>query len=439
MTHSLSVALAFGASVSAQVYDARVDALADKYESDVIAWRHDIHQNPELSNREFRTAKLIAEHLRSLGMDEVRTDIAPTGVVGILRGGRPGDRIVGLRADFDALPVKESADVPFKSTRVDDDYPGGPFPVAHACGHDTHAAMLMGAASVLAEMRDEIPGTIMFLFQPAEEGSPLGEEFGADGMIKAGVFEDLKPGAVFGIHSSYLPLGHVGFATGVQNGASEVITIDIEGRQTHGSMPFMGLDPLPVLAAINDGVAQIYRQIDTNMAMTISIGKIDTVGRSNIIGERIVATGTVRAISDAVMADINERLERVVVNAAEMHGLKATLQIDQHVPAVVNKPEFVERFRGTAERVVGKEKTFAMRPSMGYDDVSVFMNEAGGGIYFILGGQDTRFDEQGDVVAARPGGGPIPNHNPAFYIDDSVLKTGVRLEAYAALDFLSGR
>jgi amidohydrolase len=424
---------------AADAYDARIDALADKYESAVMAWRHDIHQNPELSNREFRTAKVIADHLKSLKLDEVRTGIAPTGVVGILRGGKPGDRVVALRADFDALPVKETADVPFKSTRIDNDYPGGPFPVAHACGHDTHAAMLMGAASVLAAMRDEIPGTIMFIFQPAEEGPPLGEQFGADAMMKAGVFEELQPGAVFGMHVAYFPLGHVGFATGVQNGTSEVITIDIEGVQTHGSMPFMGKDPLPVLAAINDGFAQIYRQIDANRAMTISIGKIDTVGRSNIIGQHIVATGTVRAISDDVMKDINTRMQRVVENAAEMHGLTATLEIDQHVPAVVNRPEWVERFEGTAERVVGKEQTFTMRPSMGYDDVSVFMNAAGGGIYWILGGQHTKFDEEGNVVAAEAGGGPIPNHNPAFYIDDSVLKVGVRLHAYSAMDYLYGK
>lgn len=427
------------APAAAQEYDARIDTLADKYEPAVIAWRHDIHQNPELSNREFRTAKLIADHLRELDFDVVETDIAPTGVIGILRGGKPGNRVVGLRADFDALPVEETADVPFKSTRVDEDYPGGPFPVAHACGHDTHAAMLMGTASVLAEMRDEIPGTVMFIFQPAEEGSPLGEEFGADGMMKAGVFDETKPGAVFGIHSTYHPVGHIGFATGIQNGASEVITIDIEGSQTHGSMPFMGLDPMPVLAAINDGFAQIYRQIDTNLAMTISIGKIDTVGRSNIIGQKIVATGTVRAINDDVMDDINVRLNRVVVNAAEMHGLTATLKIDQHVPAVVNTPESVARFGGVAERVVGKDKTFDMRPSMGYDDVSVFMNEAGAGIYFLLGGQNTKFDEKGNLVAARPGGGPIPNHNPAFYIDDAAMKTGVRLEAYVAMDYLSGK
>jgi len=203
----------------------------------------------------------------------------------------------------------------------------------------------------------------------------------------------------------------------------------------HGS----GLDPFPVLAAINDGFAQIYRQIDTNQAMTISIGKIDTVGRSNIIGQKIVATGTVRAISDAVMDDINTRLKRVVEHAAEMHGLTATLKIDQHVPTVVNKPEFVERFKGTAERVVGKDKLYTMRPSMGYDDVSVFMNAAGGGIYYILGGQNTKFDDQGNLVATRPGGSPVPNHNPAYYVEDSALKTGVRLEAYSALDPLHGR
>jgi len=421
-------------------YDARIDAAADAIEAKVIEWRHDIHQHPELSNREFRTSRLIADHLRRLGFDEVRDKIAPTGVIGILRGGRPGDRVVALRADFDALPVKETADVPFRSTAVDKTYPGGPFPVAHMCGHDTHAAMLMGAAQILAKMRAEIPGTVMVVFQPAEEGPPLGEPFGADAMLKAGVFDKVKPDAVFGIHSTFYPLGMVGAAIGVQNGASEVIKIDIEGRQTHGSMPFMGLDPLPVLAAITDGIAQIYRQIDTNEQMTISIGQINTVGRTNIIGERITAYGTVRAAADSTMENINARLERVVQSAAQMHGLTGSLTIDQHVPAVVHTAQWIERFKPTAERVAGKERLWLAQPSMGYDDVSVFMNAAGGGVYYLLGGQHTAIDKNGAVTSAQPGGpGPIPNHNPAFYIDDAMLKTGVRLHCYSALDFLHGR
>lgn len=173
--------------------DARINTLVDSVEADVIAWRHDIHQNPELANREFRTAELVAEHLRTLGFDSVTTGVAPTGVVGVLKGGKPGDRVVALRADMDALPVKETADVPFRSVVVDEEFPGGPFPVAHACGHDTHVAILMGAAEVLAQMRDEIPGTVMVIFQPAEEGPPAGEPFGAQAMIEAGIFKAISP------------------------------------------------------------------------------------------------------------------------------------------------------------------------------------------------------------------------------------------------------
>lgn len=237
----------------------------------------------------------------------------------------------------------------------------------------------MGAASVLASMREDIPGTVMVIFQPAEEGPPQGEPFGAEAMVKVGIFNDLKPDAVFGIHTTFHPTGYIGCARGTQNSASEVITINITGMQTHVSMPFMGRDPLPVLAAINDGFAQVHRQIDSNEPLTVSIGKIDTVGRSNIIGETIIAPGTVRALNQQVIEDVNKRLERIVVNAAEMHGLAATIAFDQMVPPVINKNDWVERFGPSAERVVGKDKMFDMKPSMGYDDVSVLMNKAGGG------------------------------------------------------------
>jgi len=427
------------AAANAADYDQRIDDLADSIEQKVIAWRHDIHQHPELGNREFRTSKLIADHLRKLDFDVVKDRIAPTGVVGILRGGKPGDGVVALRADFDALPVKETADVPFASTVVDDKYPGGPFPVAHACGHDTHAAMLMGAAEVLAKMRSEIPGTVMVIFQPAEEGPPLGEPFGAQAMLDAGIFRETKPDAVFGIHSTFYPLNTVGVAVGVQNGASEVFTIEINGKQTHGSMPFLGLDPMPVLAAINDGLAQIYRQIDTNDQLTISVGKIDTVGRTNIVGEKITAYGTVRTAKDSVMEDVNDRFQRIVEHAAEMHGLTASVKFEQHVPAIVHSHEWVDRMKPTAARVLGSENLWLAKPTMGYDDISVFMNAAGGGIYYLLGGQHTKFDDEGNLVAAEEGGpGPIPNHNPAYYVDDAMLKTGVRLLTYSALDSLNG-
>lgn len=417
----------------------RLDTLADQFEADVIDWRHDIHQNAELSNREHRTAGKVADHLRSLGM-EVRTDIAPTGVIGILRGGAPGDRVIALRADMDALPVKETVDVPYKSTQVDDDYPGGPFPVAHACGHDMHTAMLMGAASVLSSVQEDLPGTVMFVFQPGEEGPPVGEPFGAQAMIEAGAFTDPKPDACFGMHVGPMPAGHFFYGDGVGLAASEILEINIHGMQTHGSSPFMGRDPLPVLAAISNGFAQVYREIDPNLPFTISIGKIDTVGRTNIIGERITAWGTARAVSNDLLEELNTRMSRVVEHAAAMHGLTAELTVHQHVPPVVNQRSWLDRLLPSVARVTGPDNPpQVMPPTMGYDDVSA-MVDAFGGIYIFLGAQNVGV-ENGKFVPIDPDsptGGPLPNHNPGFYALDEVLLTGVRAHAHVALDFLNG-
>lgn len=417
---------------------ARIDELAAGVESDVVEWRHDIHQNPELSNRETRTAGKVADHLRGLGL-EVRTGIAPTGVIGILRGGAPGDGVVALRADMDALPVRETVDVPFASTRVDGDYPEGPFPVGHACGHDAHTAMLMGAAVVLSQMRDEVPGTVMFVFQPAEEGPPIGEPFGAQAMLDAGAFNDPSPDMCFGMHVGPFPLGTVIATEGVQFGASEVVEITIHGSQTHGSSPFMGLDPLPVLAAIDNGFAQIYRQLDPTKPFTISIGKIDTVGRTNIIGGKITAWGTARATSGAVLDELNDRMRRVVEHAAQMHGLTAEFSVHQGVPPVVNTRPWLQRLMPSVERIVGAENVHALPPTMGYDDVSVLVGEFGG-MYIMVGAQNVRLvdGELQPVDPHSPTGGPVPNHNPGFYVLDEVLTTGVRAHAYVALDFLNG-
>ena len=417
----------------------RLDELADQVEADVIDWRHDIHQHPELSNRETRTAAKIADHLTSLGL-EVHTDIAPTGVIGILRGDLDGDRVIALRADIDALPVEETVDVPFKSTVVDKDYPGGPFPVAHSCGHDAHTAMLMGAASVLTAMKSELAGTVLFVFQPAEEGPPVGEQFGAQAMLDADAFADLRPDACFGMHVGPLPAHAFAYASGVQLGASEVLEINIHGQQVHGSTPFAGLDPMPVLAAIDNGFAQIYRQIDTNEPFTISIGKIDTVGRTNIIGGKITAWGTARAARTEVLDDLNMRMKRVVEHAAQMHGLTADFAVHQHVPAMVNEQDWLDRLLPSVERVAGEDNVHIMRPVMGYDDVSVFVKEFGG-IYIVLGGQNVRFVDGGlpeAIDPSSPTGGFVPNHNPGFYVLDEVLKTGVRAHAHVALDFLGG-
>lgn len=239
----------------------RADELAVAAEAQVVAWRHDVHQHPELSNREVRTSGLVADHLRSLGLDEVRTGIAGYGMVGVLRGKRGGDRVVALRADIDALPVEELSDVPFKSTVVDDKYPGGPFPVSHACGHDGHTAMLMGAASVLSQMREVLEGTVLFVFQPAEEGPPIDEDGCAAMMDREGALANPQPGMVFGMHLAPLPTGAVGYRAGNQYAASVLVKIVVTGKQVHGSTPWMGVDPMPVAADIIMTMGQLYRHV----------------------------------------------------------------------------------------------------------------------------------------------------------------------------------
>ncbi|MGB5413969.1 MAG: amidohydrolase [Polyangiales bacterium] len=412
----------------ADIHD-RIDEIAKKLQPKVVEWRHDIHKNPELSNREFRTAKIVADHLKSLKLDSVKTDIAPTGVVGILKGGKPGNKVIALRADMDALPVEEKADVPFKSTVIDKDYPDGPFPVAHVCGHDAHTTMLMGAAEVLAELRDEIPGTVMFVFQPAEEGPPLGEPFGAEAMLKAGIFDDPKPDACFCMHTTTLPVNTLAYGDPTMTAASTLFTIKIQGKQVHGSMPWLGLDTMPVLAAITNGFAQIYRQVPATDAVTLSIGKVDTVGRSNIVGDHTVVQGTMRAVKDDIMENIEKRMARIVEHAAAMHGLTATIEFEQQVPSSVNTKDWIEKLTPSLERVAGPGNLHVVPPMMAYDDASRFV-QAAGGMYICIGVQDVKFGPHGIE------GNMVPNHNEKYYVLDESMELGVRTHAYVTMDFL---
>jgi amidohydrolase len=426
-----------GKGLKNQDYHDLIDKLADKVEDKVIGWRHDMHQNPELPNREFRTAKIIADHLKSLNLDEVHTKVGVTGVVGLLKGGQPGDKVVALRADFDALPVEELADVPFKSTRIDEDYPGGPFPVSHACGHECHATMLMGAAEVLAEMRDQIPGTVKFLFQGAEEGPPVGEDGGAAMMIKEGALENPKPDVAFAIHTSPFPANTLYYGRGDACAASELLKIEIKGMGVHGSTPWMGKDPMTVAAEIILALGQIYRQVPATEAITISIGKVDDKGRFNVIGDNITLWGTVRCIHQQMMEDVNMRIQRIVTNVAAAHGLTAEASFDQQVPAIFNDPQWVDRFMPTMERIFGHDSMRSGPPMLAYDDHSCFQI-ACGGVYLLLGSQDTKWTDKGlESIDPKK---PIPfNHNPYFYVKDEVLKTGVRMHANVAMDFLKGR
>ncbi len=421
---------------AAQDYHALIDKFADQVEKKVIEWRHDMHKHPELPNREFRTAKLIADHLKTLKLDEVRTDVGVTGVVGVLKGGKPGDKVIALRADFDALPVKELADVPFKSTVVDEDYPGGSVPVSHMCGHECHAAMLMGAAEILAEMRDQIPGTIKFLFQGAEEGPPVGEDGGAAMMVKEGALENPKPDVAFAIHTAPFPSNTLGYCKGETMAASELLKIEIQGMGVHGSTPWMGKDPMTVAAEIIMALGQIYRQIPATEAMTISIGKIDDMGRFNIIGDSLVLWGTVRCIHEQMMADVNQRIQRITTHVAQAHGLTAEASFDQQVPAIYNEPAWLDRFLPTMEAVFGHDKMRVVPPQLAYDDHSCFQL-ACGGVYLFLGGQDTQWTDKG--LEPLDADQPIPfNHNPHYYVNDEVLKTGVRMHANVVMDFLNG-
>ncbi|MBT8479390.1 MAG: amidohydrolase, partial [Gemmatimonadetes bacterium] len=316
---------------------AGIDRLAADVMEDVVAWRRDIHENPELGNREFRTADMVATHLRSLGLDEVRMNVAHTGVVGVLRGGRPG-RVVGLRADMDALPVTELADVPFAST-VTAEYNGQEVGVMHACGHDAHTAALMGAASVLAGMREELAGTAVFLFQPAEEGAPAGEQGGAELMIAEGAVEGPRPDAYFGLHTSPFPTGLIGWRSGGIMASADEFTITVIGTQTHGAAPEMGVDPIVVASQIVLALQTIpSRQVAATDPVVLTVGKIQGGVRFNIIPDTVKLDGTIRTHDPAVQDDVHARIRRTAESIAAGAGATAEVEIRRLYPVTYNDP-----------------------------------------------------------------------------------------------------
>ncbi|MEV6555801.1 amidohydrolase [Nocardia sp. NPDC051756] len=413
--------------------DRRAAAITDQ----VIAWRRQLHQHPELSNREVNTAALITEHLHALALDEVRTGIAGHGVVGVLRGGQPGDRVIALRADIDALPVPDECGADFAAHVVDDKYPGGPFPVSHACGHDCHTAMLMGAASVLAGVRDQLPGTVLFVFQPAEEGPPVDEKGGAREMLAQGVFDDPVPTMAFGFHVTPYPKGYIGYRVGNQFGASCLVRITVTGQQVHGSTPWMGIDPMPAVGAVLTGIGQLYRQVNAFQPITVSIGHIEDVGRFNIIGRTVTLWGTIRCAVESDMAEVQRRLATLAEHSAQAYNATATVDYLQDVPAVHNKKEWIDAGLPTFCHVAGVERVVETAATLGYDDVSEFVNKYGG-LYVTLGVQDTEIADNGMPAPAPGGRGLAMNHSPHFYADDDTLVTGVRLHAHVANDHLSG-
>lgn len=415
----------------------RFDQASAELSDQVVAWRHQIHSHPELSNRERETAAMVVDHLSSLGLDEVRTGIAGYGVVGVLRGGQDGERVVALRADIDALPLKEESGVDFASTVVDEDYPGGPYPVAHACGHDCHTAMLMGAAAILAPAREQLPGTVLFVFQPAEEGPPIDEKGGAREMDAEGALADPEPTMVFGMHVTPYPKGVVAYLAGNQYGASVLIRITVHGKGVHGSTPWEGIDPLPPAADIIAAMGQVYRQLPGYDPLAITIGHVEDVGRFNVVGESVQLVGTIRCTVESDMELARERVQRTAEHVAQAYGATADVEFLQPVPAVHNTKPWIDAVLPTLEHVVGDDHLVQAPPGLGYDDVSVFVNKYGGA-YLQLGAQDSELRPDGSLVPTSGGRGIAMNHNPHFYADDSVLETGVRMHAHVALDHLTG-
>jgi len=405
--------------------DAEVDRRAAQIQGKVVAWRRDIHEHPELSNRETRTAELVAQHLRSLGI-EVRTGVAHTGVVGLLRGGKPGP-VVALRADMDALPVTEEVDLPFAS-KVRATYNGQDVGVMHACGHDAHTAMLMGVAEVLAGMRNELPGSVKFIFQPAEEGAPAGERGGAPLMIEEGALDNPKPSAIFGLHVFPYPAGEIRYRAGGIMAGADILRIVVRGRQTHGALPWKGIDPVVVSSQIVLGLQTITsRQIDlTSAPAVVTISAINGGVRYNIIPDSVVMLGTIRTFDDVMRADIHQRVRRTAESIAESAGASAQVTIDTTGLVTYNDPALTERIVPTLYQVAGKGHVGLATPTTTAEDFSSYQRRIPG-VFFFLGitppGTDT-------LKAA-------PNHSPKFYVDEAALPVGVRVMAHLAVDYLS--
>ena len=393
-------------------------------EDKVIEWRRDIHQNPELSNREFKTAEKVADHLRSLGL-EVQTGIAHTGVVGILKGDKPG-KVVGLRADMDALPVTERNDLPFRS-EVRAEFLGKETGVMHACGHDTHTAILMGVAEVLSKNKDKINGTVKFIFQPAEEGAPPGEEGGALLMVKEGVLKEPDVDAIFGLHiNSQTPAGIIAFKSGGSLAAAQRFVINVKGKQTHGSQPWGGVDPIMISAKIIDGLQTIIsRESDlTNEAAVISVGKITSGVRFNIIPESAEMIGTIRTLDYDMQKHINKRMKEMVPAIARAYGAEATVDIKSSTDITYNDPELVIQMLPSLKEAAGKENVIGIKAKTGAEDFSYFQKEIPG-FFFFLGGMTPGNTES------------FPHHTPDFFIDESGLLLGVKALSQMSLDYLN--
>lgn len=404
----------------------KIDNLAKAVEPKVVEWRRHFHQYPELSNREFKTAEKVAAHLKALGL-EVQTGIAHTGVVGLLRGGKPGP-VVALRADMDALPVTERVNLPFAS-KERAVYNGQEVGVMHACGHDTHVAILMGAAEVLSAIKNDLRGSVKFIFQPAEEGAPEGEEGGAELMVKQGVLENPKVDVIFGLHiNAQQEVNTIEYRPRGTYAASDRFRIVVKGKQTHGAYPAGGIDPIVVASQIVMGLQTIVsRQVDLTQApVVVSVGSIHGGVRNNIIPEEVELVGTIRTLDTDMQRAVHEKIRRTATSIAESAGARADVQIVLGYPVTYNDPALTEKMLPTLQAVAGKENVRLREVQMGAEDFSFFAQKVPG-LYFNLGGRPK--NKKPEETA--------PHHTPDFFIDESGFTLGVRAFCNLVLDYMT--
>ncbi len=421
---AILLAVIAAVSVPAADMSAEINSATEKLMPKVIEWRRHLHQFPELSNREFKTSKFVEENLRRLGL-EVRTGIARTGVVGILRGSQPGPTI-GLRADMDGLPVTERVAVPFAS-KEKAEYNGQQVGVMHACGHDTHVAMLLGAAEVLAGMKSKLRGTVVFIFQPAEEGPPAGEEGGADLMVREGVMDNPKIDAIFGIHiNAQTEIGQIKYKPGAIMASSDWFSIKIKGRQSHGAYPWLGIDPIAVSASIIQGLQMIVsRQSElTKSPVVITVGKINAGVRENIIPEELTMAGTIRVLDAKIQKEVHEKIKLTAEKIAESQGATAEVTIDAKTPVTFNTPELVKRMVPSLEKAAGKENVAENEWVTGAEDFAFYGSKAPA-FFFFVGGMPKGMDQKKSAA----------HHTPDFFIDDSRLDVGVKAFCNIVFDY----
>lgn len=403
----------------------KISKKAESLESKVIIWRRDFHQNPELGNREFKTAEKIATHLRSLGI-EVQTGVAKTGVVGILKGGKPGP-VVALRADIDALPVKERVNLPFAS-KVEGEYNGTPVNIMHACGHDTHTAILMGTAEILASIKSELKGTVKFIFQPAEEGPPEGEEGGAELMVKEGVLENPKVDVIFGLHiNAQTEVGKIRYRPGGTMASSDWFTIKVKGKQAHGASPWYGIDPIVTASQIIIGLQTIVsRSLNlTENAAVVTVGQISAGIRNNIIPEELEMKGTIRTLDSNDQQMIHAKVNQIATNIAESAGATAEVSITSKTLITYNDPSLTEKMVPTLEEAAGKNNVDIAPAITGAEDFSYYQDKIPG-LYFFLGGMP-----KGKIATETAG-----HHTPDFYIDEGGFVLGMKTMASLAVDYM---